>query len=720
MNYNYTKLSPFKWFILENFPFIEADFDAITNWQLFCKLGEEMNKVIDSVNLSGSQVELLTEAFNELQNYVNDYFSNLDVQDEINNKLDEMAEDGTLYTLISKYVDPQLKILSDRIDYVDEKISSVYTGSPIPVNSISQMTDTSKTYLLLSDGNWYWYNGTTWVSGGQYQAVEIGVGQITEKNLSSEVLNDFSLYELNNSFPTADRRIGTYNSLTSAFSCIFKPNKYFKKGTKIQFTGDSTVYRYAVTEIGAKHSDLDISVSISNIQIVTHSNWLNGDEIYETKYNGFILVTYAYIGTSRVISEEELAICDKFFLYKLSNEKNEEYIRIEDSVNMGNKVLLNNFVKRIGLPYNRSVTYCCCLMLDMMIPSGSKIVCNLDNHNFRWSVITARDTYFTTDVRIHDTGWRTTSGSYAVTEDCFVYLNLSAPTSSDTFAEEDLHYLDELFTIIPNNQLVSLENKVDTFEVNTQKINYVVSNKNVKSVNHRGYNSIAPENTLPAFILSKKMGFEYVETDISYTLDGIPVCIHDTTIDRTSNGTGTVANMTYEQLLQYDFGSWKSLEYTGTKIPTFDEFMSLCKELGLKPYVEFKNNVTDARVVELLNIAKKYQMLENTTWIGGAIGHLRVVANNYEKSRLGLIQPINSNNINAIKSIQNDNNYVFFDWDLNLTSDDNVNDLIDNDIPLEVWIVDSETDIINSNKYISGYTSNYTIAGDILVQNYIN
>ena len=68
INYEYKKLCPFKWFVLENFPFIEADFDALTNWQLFCKLGQEMNKIITSVNLSGEQIEKLTESFNNLQN----------------------------------------------------------------------------------------------------------------------------------------------------------------------------------------------------------------------------------------------------------------------------------------------------------------------------------------------------------------------------------------------------------------------------------------------------------------------------------------------------------------------------------------------------------------------------------------------------------------------------------------------------------------------------
>lgn len=104
ITYNYQNLSPFKWYVLENFPFIEADFDAITEWQLFCKLGNEMNKIIDSVNLTGEQVETLTTAFNNLQNYVNNYFDNLDVQEEVNNKLNQMVTDGTLAQIINETI----------------------------------------------------------------------------------------------------------------------------------------------------------------------------------------------------------------------------------------------------------------------------------------------------------------------------------------------------------------------------------------------------------------------------------------------------------------------------------------------------------------------------------------------------------------------------------------------------------------------------------------
>lgn len=103
-NYNYKNLRPFKWFVLENFPFIEADFDAITNYQLYCKVVEYLNKCIENVNDIGDQMENVTNQMIALQNYVNNYFENLDVQDEIDNKLDDMVEAGTLQEIIADYL----------------------------------------------------------------------------------------------------------------------------------------------------------------------------------------------------------------------------------------------------------------------------------------------------------------------------------------------------------------------------------------------------------------------------------------------------------------------------------------------------------------------------------------------------------------------------------------------------------------------------------------
>lgn len=121
INFNYKNLTPFKWFVLENFPFIEADFDALTEWQLFCKLGKEMNKIINSTNTLGEQTETLTTAFNNLQEYVNQYFSDLNIQNEINNKLNEMAQDGTLAEIINQ------EIFTDLNNQVIENTQNIET-----------------------------------------------------------------------------------------------------------------------------------------------------------------------------------------------------------------------------------------------------------------------------------------------------------------------------------------------------------------------------------------------------------------------------------------------------------------------------------------------------------------------------------------------------------------------------------------------------------------
>ena len=135
-NYDYKRLTPFKWFVLQNFPFIDEDFDAITNYQLFCKLGEEINKLIESQNQVGEQVELLTTAFNNLKDYVDNYFDNLDVQEEVNNKLDAMVEDGTLAEIINQEIFGELNEqvttnkndisdLKDRVTQTETDISSL-------------------------------------------------------------------------------------------------------------------------------------------------------------------------------------------------------------------------------------------------------------------------------------------------------------------------------------------------------------------------------------------------------------------------------------------------------------------------------------------------------------------------------------------------------------------------------------------------------------------
>lgn len=97
--------------------------------------------------------------------------------------------------------------------------------------------------------------------------------------------------------------------------------------------------------------------------------------------------------------------------------------------------------------------------------------------------------------------------------------------------------------------------------------------KQVDNVAHRGATGYAPENTIAAFDLAVEMKADYIEIDVQRSKDGELVLIHDTTVDRTTDGTGKVGDLTFEQLRSLDAGSWFGEQFEGEKIPTFDEIL---------------------------------------------------------------------------------------------------------------------------------------------------
>lgn len=106
---------------------------------------------------------------------------------------------------------------------------------------------------------------------------------------------------------------------------------------------------------------------------------------------------------------------------------------------------------------------------------------------------------------------------------------------------------------------------------------------------HRGGAAEAPENTLAAFRHSLALGIRWFELDVQLTRDGTLVVIHDETVDRTTNGTGAVGELTYREISQLDAGSWFNGRFAGERVPALREVLELCVADGAGVLAELKS-----------------------------------------------------------------------------------------------------------------------------------
>ena len=120
---------------------------------------------------------------------------------------------------------------------------------------------------------------------------------------------------------------------------------------------------------------------------------------------------------------------------------------------------------------------------------------------------------------------------------------------------------------------------------------YKIPTGSVRMTAHRGYSAVAPENTLPAFRLAGEYGFWGAECDTSPTVDGVWVIMHDNTVDRMTDGTGRVNELTYAEIQAMTVDAGNNVDqYPETKVPTLTEYLDVCKEFDMHPVIEIKDS----------------------------------------------------------------------------------------------------------------------------------
>lgn len=252
-----------------------------------------------------------------------------------------------------------------------------------------------------------------------------------------------------------------------------------------------------------------------------------------------------------------------------------------------------------------------------------------------------------------------------------------------------------------------------------KRINHII-----KSIAHRGYRRFYPENTLPAFNAAARYGFNAIETDVKWTSDGVAVLLHDNTINRTArNADGTniastvnIADITYEQALQYDFGIFMGEQFAGTKIPTLEQAIAACKLASIDMYLDFGGSTLD-NVHACMDLVAKYGMMEHTSWITSGPTVAGWFSSYIDTARVGIIcTDISQTIIDRAVAQQTGKNEVFIDYLYTSTSmTDALRDsMIANDIKLECYTPIYIGAFINGiDPYITGVTSEWFTSSDI-------
>lgn len=109
-----------------------------------------------------------------------------------------------------------------------------------------------------------------------------------------------------------------------------------------------------------------------------------------------------------------------------------------------------------------------------------------------------------------------------------------------------------------------------------------------KFIAHRGASAVTPENTIASLTKAYEIGAQWVEADVRLTLDGEAIIFHDSTLERCTNGRGSVRRTPFAVIAELDAGSWFSAQYAGEKIPTLNQWLQTAASLGCGIILDLK------------------------------------------------------------------------------------------------------------------------------------
>jgi len=148
-------------------------------------------------------------------------------------------------------------------------------------------------------------------------------------------------------------------------------------------------------------------------------------------------------------------------------------------------------------------------------------------------------------------------------------------------------------------------------------------------VAHRGFSAQAPENTVAAIRRAIEIGADMAEFDVTVTADGHVICLHDETLDRTTDGRGAATDRTLAEIRRLDAGSWFAAEFAGEPVPTLAEMLDVADgrillNVEIKPEA-VSHGVVDA-VARLIRDRKMVDRVVVSSFAPEALRQMKVIA----------------------------------------------------------------------------------------------
>ncbi len=158
----------------------------------------------------------------------------------------------------------------------------------------------------------------------------------------------------------------------------------------------------------------------------------------------------------------------------------------------------------------------------------------------------------------------------------------------------------------------------------------------VEVIAHRGFAQMAPENTLAAFSQALDLGYHSLEFDLRLTKDGVPVVLHDATLDRTTDGTGPLADLDLADITGLNAAARHS-EWPPQRVPLFEQVVALGKSRAARLYAEIKAPATQAGITEMVRVVRDAGSEDHTCFCSFELDALRAVRAESQTVALGLI-----------------------------------------------------------------------------------